>query len=58
MPKFTAFAAERSWGVTSSSGMWNTCEAVTAWKSSPEAKASCMAASSAMCASTRSSIWE
>ena len=32
MPKLTALAAERSLGVTSSSGTRNTWEAVTAWK--------------------------
>ena len=58
MPKFTALAAERICLVTWSRGTPKTWEAVMAWMSSPAKNPSCMAASSAIWASSRSSIWE
>ena len=58
MPKFTALALRRIWGVTSSWGTPNTWEAVIRWMSSPELKPSIMAWSPAMQASSRNSLWE
>ena len=53
-----AFAAERICGVTKSCGRSKTCAAVCVWISAPERKALIIASSPAICANTRSSIWE
>ena len=57
MPKLTALARLLRVGVTSETGTPKTFDAVTVWKSSPLKKASRMASSPEMWASSRSSIW-
>ena len=58
IPKFTALAFLRCKSVTSSNGMWNTCDAVILWISCASLYASISFSSSDMCANTRSSIFE
>ena len=57
MPKLIALARRRTSDVILSIGTLNISDAVSAWMSSPRAKASFSCGISAMWASRRSSIW-